>query len=155
MLTIYTLPSSTSCRKAIAHLTAMDIPFVIQQMEKNPLSYQELKDILYYTDEGVAEIIANSLDKKKLEEEGVDFDEITLSELHYYSIRYPRLIKSPIAISHDRMVIGFDDERYDIFKPRFIRNGIYNKQLQEVRDEEDIRLSYQQKISAGGRGRTL
>ena len=155
MLTLYTLPSSTSCRKAVAYLSERNVPFVVQNMCVNSLTFEQMKQILYFTEEGLDEILANSKDRKDLEEMGIDFEEVTLSEFHYYLERHPKLFKAPIAISDDRMVVGFEEERYDVFKPRTIRTTIYNQQLEEVRQEENIRLLLHERISEGHRGKTL
>lgn len=155
MLTIYTLPSSTSCRNAVAHLSDMNIPFVLHNMKSNGLTFEQFKEILYYTEEGLDEILANGKDRRELEDMGIDFEEITLSEFYYYLQRYPRLLKAPLAISHDRMVVGFEEERYDVFKPRMLRTAIYSEQLEEVRQEENIRLLLHERISEGHRGKPL
>lgn len=139
MLTVYVLPSNTSSRHAKAHLVEKGIPFVIRDMNQHPLTLHELHEILRHTEE-VSEIIAESKPKEYLESEGVDFEEITLSELHYYATKYPRLIKAPITIGGNKMVIGYDDDRFEIFQPREQRMALYGKHLEIIRKKEDKKL---------------
>lgn len=149
MITLYVLSSSLSCRKAVDYLTEMGIPFAIQHMKTHRMTYQQLKEVLYYTDEGIDDILAKGNAWKTLGEQGVDFNEITLSEFHHYTELHPSLLKVPIAIGNDRMTIGFEEGRYDIFRPRSYRTSIYNQYLEQLRADEDIRLANNEKISAG------
>ena len=57
MLTLYTSPSCTSCRKARAWLQEHEIPFVERNIFSEPLNISELKAILQMTEDGTEEII--------------------------------------------------------------------------------------------------
>ena len=65
MVTLYTSPSCTSCRKARAWLKEHDIPFTERNIFSNPLSIDEIKQILQMTEDGTEEIISkhSNLDK--------------------------------------------------------------------------------------------
>ena len=56
MLTLYTSPSCTSCRKARAWLQEHEIPFVERNIFSEPLNISELKAILQMTEDGTEEI---------------------------------------------------------------------------------------------------
>ena len=58
MLTLYTSPSCTSCRKARAWLQEHEIPFVERNIFSEPLNISELKAILQMTEDGTEEIIS-------------------------------------------------------------------------------------------------
>jgi regulatory protein spx len=149
MLKIYILPSSHSSRKAVAWLTEVGQPFEVQNMSTSRLTFEQLKDILSYTENGVDDIIANGREKVMLAEEGVDLNEITLSELYYYIKRFPRLVKAPIAIWKGKMTIGYSPEEYEVHRPRTSRLEAYFEQLEEMRAIEDIKLAEGKKVSAG------
>ncbi|BDQ51635.1 hypothetical protein EfsSVR2281_34460 [Enterococcus faecalis] len=58
MLTLYTSPSCTSCRKARAWLQEHEIPFKERNIFSEPLNIEELKAILIMTEDGTEEIIS-------------------------------------------------------------------------------------------------
>ena len=58
MVTLYTSPSCTSCRKARAWLEEHEIPFVERNIFSEPLSIDEIKQILRMTEDGTDEIIS-------------------------------------------------------------------------------------------------
>ena len=58
MLTLYTSPSCTSCRKARAWLQEHEIPYVERNIFSEPLNIDELKAILQMTEDGTEEIIS-------------------------------------------------------------------------------------------------
>ena len=58
MVTLYTSPSCTSCRKARAWLEANAIPYKERNVFKEPLTRDEIKNILRMTEDGTEEIIS-------------------------------------------------------------------------------------------------
>jgi regulatory protein spx len=152
MITLYELPSNTSSRKAKARLIEFGVPFTLQNMHQTRLTFEQLKEILSYTENGVEDIIANGKEVKMLKEEGVDFEEITLSEFYHYVKRFPKLIKAPIAIGNHRMAVGYSDELYEVFRPRVLRLQSYSKQLEKVRAREAKFLAEGKVIATGHRG---
>ena len=58
MVTLYTTPSCTSCRKARAWLEEHQIPYTERNIFSEPLSLQEIKDILRMTEEGTEDIVS-------------------------------------------------------------------------------------------------
>src|SRR5690625_5759040 len=52
MVTLYTSPSCTSCRKAKAWLEENDIEYTERNIFSEPLSLEEIKEILRMTEDG-------------------------------------------------------------------------------------------------------
>lgn len=150
MIKLFILPSSFSSRNAQAWLTEVGQPFVMQNMYTSPLTFEQLKEILSHTENGVEDIIAhNGKEKRVLQEEGVDFENIKLSEFYYYVQRFPKLIKAPLAIYKGRLVIGYSPERYEVLRPRQMRLKAYSHQLELARSNEDIKIAEGKAISLG------
>ena len=63
MVTLYTSPSCTSCRKAKAWLEEHEIPYQERNIFSEPLTIDEIKEILRMTEDGTDEII--STDQKR------------------------------------------------------------------------------------------
>ncbi|MBA1393688.1 transcriptional regulator Spx, partial [Lactobacillus sp. XV13L] len=58
MVTLYTSPSCTSCRKAKKWFKEHNIPFKERNIFAQPLSKDEIKRILQMTEDGTEEIIS-------------------------------------------------------------------------------------------------
>ena len=59
MIKLYLSPSCTSCRKAKAWLEEHNLEYVEKNIYHEPLTKDEIKEILMLTDEGTEEIITN------------------------------------------------------------------------------------------------
>ena len=58
MVTLYTSPSCTSCRKARAWLEEHNIAYTERNIFSEPLTIDEIKNILRMTEDGTEEIIS-------------------------------------------------------------------------------------------------
>ena len=58
MVTLFTSPSCTSCRKAKAWLEEHEIPYTERNIFSEPLNIDEIKEILRMTEDGTDEIIS-------------------------------------------------------------------------------------------------
>lgn len=58
MVILYTSPSCTSCRKARAWLQEHNIPYKERNIFSDPLSVDEIKNILRMTEDGTEDIIS-------------------------------------------------------------------------------------------------
>jgi regulatory protein spx len=150
MIRVFKLPSSPSSRKAIAHLEAVGQTVEVRNMNTEPLTFEELKEILSYTDNGVDDIIVkNGAVYKELMEQGVDIESLPLSKFYAYVKYNPRLIKAPITIGNGYMEIGYNEEAFTKFHPRGMKIKDYLKKLEKVREEEDKLLAAGEEIPTG------
>ena len=96
MVTLYTSPSCTSCRKARAWLEEHDIPFTERNIFSEPLSLNEIKQILRMTEDGTDEIISTR--SKVFSKIDVSVDALSLQQLYDLIQEYPGLLRRPILI---------------------------------------------------------
>ena len=61
MITIYTVSSCTSCKKAKTWLNAHQLTYKEQNLGKEGITKEELLDILTKTENGIASIVASIL----------------------------------------------------------------------------------------------
>ncbi len=108
LLTLYTSPSCTSCRKARAWLQEHQIPFVERNIFSEPLNSSELKAILQMTEDGTEEIISTR--SKVFQKLNMDLDTITLQELLELVQNNPGLLRRPIMIDDKRLQVGFNED---------------------------------------------
>ncbi len=119
MLTLYTSPSCTSCRKARAWLYDHDIPFIERNIFSEPLNISELKAILRMTEDGTEEIISTR--SKVFQKLEMDLDDLSLQDLLDLVQKNPGLLRRPIMIDEKRLQVGFNEDEIRRFLPRDVR----------------------------------
>jgi len=119
LLTLYTSPSCTSCRKARAWLQEHEIPFVERNIFSEPLTSDELTNILQMTEDGTEEIISTR--SKVFQKLNIDLDDLPLNELLSLVQENPGLLRRPIMIDDKRLQVGFNEDEIRRFLPRDVR----------------------------------
>lgn len=94
MVTLYTSPSCTSCRKARAWLEEHDIPYTERNIFSEPLSIDEIKEILRMTEDGTDEIISTR--SKVFQKLNVNLETMPLQELYQLINEHPGDRKSVV-----------------------------------------------------------
>ncbi|MCR6107325.1 transcriptional regulator Spx [Salipaludibacillus agaradhaerens] len=126
MVTLFTSPSCTSCRKAKAWLEEHDIEFVERNLFSEPLSVEEVKQVIRMTEDGTDEIISTR--SKVFQELDVDLDSMPLQQLFQLISDHPGLLRRPIILDEKRIQVGYNEAEIRRFLPRKVRTF----QLQEA-----------------------
>ncbi len=121
MVTLYTSPSCTSCRKARAWLEANAIPDKERNVFKEPLTRDEIKNILRMTEDGTEEIISTR--SKLFSELDISLDDLSLGELIEMIQKQPALLKRPLMIDEKRMQVGYNEDEIRRFLPHEVRQA--------------------------------
>src|SRR5699024_12755664 len=95
MVTLYTSPSCTSCRKAKAWLEEHNIPFKERNIFSEPLTLEEVKGILRMTEDGTDEIISTR--SKTFQKLNVDIESLPMKELYTLIMENPGLLRRQIG----------------------------------------------------------
>lgn len=119
MLKLYISPSCTSCRKARAWLEEHEIPYEERNLFSEPLTIDELKEILRLTENGTEEIISTR--SKVFQKLDIDLEELTLNELLKLVGENPGLLRRPIIVDEKRLQVGFNEDEIRRFLPREVR----------------------------------
>ena len=119
MVTLYTSPSCTSCRKARAWLEEHNIPFEERNIFSNPLNVDEIKQILQMTEDGTEEIISKR--SKIFQDLDIDLDELPLQKLYTLIQKNPGLLRRPIMMDSKRLQVGYNQDEIRRFLPRDVR----------------------------------
>ncbi|MFC6202455.1 transcriptional regulator SpxA [Lactiplantibacillus nangangensis] len=119
MVTLYTSPSCTSCRKAKVWLQAHEIDFTERNLFAEPLSIEEIKGILQMTEDGTEEIISTR--SKAFQRMQLDIDDLSLNQLYELISRDPSLLRRPILLDEKRLQVGYNEDEIRRFLPRKIR----------------------------------
>lgn len=119
MVTLFTSPSCTSCRKAKAWLEEYEIPYMERNIFSQPLTINEIKAIMRMTEDGTEEIISTR--SKTFQELNVDLEELSLKELYELIQEQPGILRRPIMIDEKRIQVGYNADEIRRFLPREVR----------------------------------
>src|SRR5690625_3926119 len=119
MVTLYTSPSCTSCRKAKAWLEEHEIVYKERNIFSEPLSLEEIKEILRMTEDGTDEIISTR--SKVFQKLDVDIEQLPLRALFDLIQKNPGLLRRPIILDEKRLQVGYNEDEIRRFLPRSVR----------------------------------
>ncbi|WP_457801663.1 transcriptional regulator SpxA [Limosilactobacillus reuteri] len=119
MVTLYTSPSCTSCRKARAWLKEHDITFKERNIFSEPLSLNEIKNILRMTEDGTEDIISKR--SKAYQKLSIDLNDLSMKDLFKLISKNPGLLRRPIIIDDKRLQVGYNEDEIRRFLPRKVR----------------------------------
>lgn len=119
MVTLFTSPSCTSCRKAKAWLEEHEIPYTERNVFSEPLSIDEIKEILRMIEDGTDEIISTR--SKTFQKLNVDLETLPLQELFELIQKNPGLLRRPIILDEKRLQVGYNEDEIRRFLPRKVR----------------------------------
>jgi len=119
MVTLYTSPSCTSCRKAKAWLEEQEIPFTERNIFAEPLTIDEIKEILRMTEDGTDEIISTR--SKVFQKLDVNIEQLPMKALFKLIQQNPGLLRRPIILDEKRLQVGYNEDEIRRFLPRTVR----------------------------------
>ncbi|WLR42949.1 transcriptional regulator SpxA [Bacillus carboniphilus] len=119
MVTLYTAPSCTSCRKAKAWLDEHHIEYKERNIISDPLNVEEIKEIFRMTEDGTDEIISTR--SKVFSKLNVQIDSLPLKELYQLIEENPGLLRRPIIMDEKRLQVGYNEDEIRRFLPRKVR----------------------------------
>lgn len=120
MIKIYTISSCTSCKKAKTWLNAHQLPYKEQNLGKEPLTKQEILDILSKTEDGIESIVSSK--NRYAKALNCNIEDLRLSQVIDLIQENPRILKSPILIDDKRLQVGYKEDDIRAFLPRSIRD---------------------------------
>ena len=100
-----------------------DIPFIEKNIFGPTFKEKDIYDILSKTDNGVDDIIAKR--SKIVQESGVDIDSLTIKQLVDFILKNPSVMKRPIIIDDNKMVVGYNPDDIAVFIPKARRIADY------------------------------
>ena len=119
MITLFSSPSCTSCRKAKLWLENHNIPYIERDVNKEPLRAEEVKEILRLTEDGTEELLSKH--SKIFSKLNLDLDSMSINKFIELIVDNHSLLKLPIIMDDHRMQVGYNDDEIRRFLPRDIR----------------------------------
>lgn len=116
---LFTSPSCTSCRKAKAWLVENNIEFKERNIFSEPLTIEEIRNILSITEAGTEDII--SFRSKTFQKLNIDIDTMSLQELYKVIQENPGMLRRPILVDNKRLQVGYNEDEIRRFLPKDVR----------------------------------
>src|SRR5699024_9164912 len=113
--------SCTSCRKAKAWLEEHNIEYKERNIFSEPLSLEEIKEILRMTEDGTDEIISTR--SKVCQKLDVDIEQLPLKDLFELIRKNQGLLRRVIIIDEKRLLVGYNEDEIRRFLPRPVRTS--------------------------------
>ncbi|QWB95846.1 Spx/MgsR family RNA polymerase-binding regulatory protein [Mycoplasmatota bacterium] len=122
MITIYTTPSCSSCRKAKKWLDDHKIQYEEKNLFNQRITEQDIDRMLEHSENGFEDIISTR--SKVFKEQDLDIDDMRISELKAFILENPSVLKRPIMIDGEKLQVGYNDEEIRVFIPKRLRELI-------------------------------
>lgn len=122
MITIYTTPSCSSCRKAKKWFDDHRIEYREKNIFNIKLTRDDIVMMLKNTDNGFDDIISTR--SKVFQEQNLDIEDMTMSGLTNFIISNPSVLRRPIIIEEKKMQVGYNEDEIRTFIPRRLREII-------------------------------
>lgn len=122
MITIFTTPSCSSCRKAKKWLDDHKIAYEEKNLFNQRITEEDIDRMLENAENGFDDIISTR--SKVFKEESLDVEDMRISELKQFIIDHPSILKRPIMVDGEKMQVGYNDEEIRVFIPKRLRELI-------------------------------
>lgn len=130
MIQLYTSPSCTSCRKAKAWLDEYEIPYKERNIFQEPLSVDEIKELMAMTELGTEDLISTR--SKAFKNLHIKLDDLTMKELYQLIHENPEILRRPIIKDDRRMQVGYNADEIRRFLPRKVRALELQQMIEEA-----------------------
>ena len=131
MVNLYISPSCTSCRKAKAWLKKHNIDYKERNIFSEPLTKDELIQILRMTENGTEEIISTR--SRAFQQLKVNLDDLSIDQLLDLVEKNPSLLRRPIIMDDRRLQVGYNEDEIRRFLPRKVRR-LELEEMQKIAD---------------------
>ena len=115
MIRIYVSPSCSSCRKVKKWFDEQEIPYELINIFSPSFTAEHVKELIVKSENGTEDIISTR--SKIVQEQNIDFDEMTISELINFIRKNPSILKRPIIVDDHRLQVGYNEDEISTFLP--------------------------------------
>ncbi len=122
MIQMYTTPSCSSCRKAKKWFDEHRINYREKNIFNVKLTKDDIMLMLKNTEGGFEDIISTR--SKVFQDNNLDIDDMSLSELSDFIIQNPSVLRRPIIVEDNKMQVGYNEDEIRTFIPKRLREII-------------------------------
>lgn len=136
---LYFIGTGSSLKKVRNYLQENNMNHVSQNLKDTPLQWEQLLEILMYTENGIEDILAyKSMEYAELLAQGIDFDDLTLTQFHELVVNKPKLLRSPITVIKNNTFVGYTSEDMTVLHSRESRKAGYNEILKTLQLNDTV-----------------
>jgi len=122
MIQMYTTPSCSSCRKAKKWFDEHRINYREKNIFNVKLTKDDIMLMLKNTEGGFEDIISTR--SKVFQDNNLDIEDMSLSELSEFIIKNPSVLRRPIIVEDNKMQVGYNEDEIRTFIPKRLREII-------------------------------
>lgn len=122
MLKVFVQKSHVSCKKLLNWLDEQGFEYEARYIDKEPLSLKELLSVLKFTENGFEDILSYRSLQSHLKLTDRDIETLSIKELGILMVENPSLIKKPIVIRGEKIIVGYDKTQVYTLIPKEIRS---------------------------------
>lgn len=128
---MYYLEITPYVRRIQKYLRTNGIACKEHYLPGKPLTLEQLHEILRYTTRGVDEILATrSKAYLELKDQGLEFDELTISGLLELFRQHPTVLRTPILVGKHTTIVGYNEDEMSVLKSKTRKQEAYRSLLQ-------------------------
>jgi regulatory protein spx len=121
MVTLFTMTSCTSCKKARDWLGNHQIPYVERNLAKEPLTVDEIRSMITMHEDGLEGLISKR--NQQYKELETALDDMTLTEAMTYLAEHPAILRRPMVTDWQKLQVGYHEEDIRMFLSRDFRDA--------------------------------
>ncbi len=114
MVLLYTSAGCASCRKAKQWFKDRDIKYTERNIFTTLLKDKEIRFLLTRSENGTEDLISKR--SKIIKDNDIDIDDMSVNELINFVQKNPSVLKRPIIINENSLLIGYDEEEIEVFE---------------------------------------
>ena len=116
MIKIFVSPSCSSCRKVKKWFDDQKIPYTLINIFAPNFKKEDIMEMIVKSENGTDDIISTR--SKIVQEQNINFDDMTISELVEFIRKNPSVLKRPIIVDDHRLQVGYNEDEISTFIPQ-------------------------------------
>lgn len=138
---VFFLKHSQSLRDVKGYMEERNIAYEIQNVEHNHITWNEFVKMVDLAEDGLESLLPNRTATKAWAIlDKIDMDTITIKDFYKLAVQNPAIIRTPILMSHNNIMVGVQKEELSMFDNRKDKKSRFNQLLESVRLNEMYQL---------------
>lgn len=132
---IYTISSNKASRETIEFFKENQVDYIEQNVLKEPLSKSVIQYLFYRADRMEKLLAKKSKGYKELQTLLND-DDVRMSDIYQFIQENPRVLKYPIVLDQQRLMVGYNEHNIRTFLPRKMKQQYFHRTLEKEKRQE-------------------
>lgn len=127
---IYTISSHKASRLAIQFFKENQVDYIERNVMKEFLTKEDIQYLFYRTDRMEKLLAQKSKGYKELQTL-LNKDDVRMSDIYQFIHNHPKVLKYPIILDNQRLMIGYNEHNIRTFLPRKIKQQYFHRSLEK------------------------